>query len=686
MKKIFVFVILGMFYGHAICQSVLESGETLVSGEGEIKVVVAGTGPEKQKALENAFENAIIEALGTFVSANTIIENDNLIRDEILLYSKGFIKAFKILLSEEVKDGISLTISAIVTRNQVYESVKAKGINIKYDPSSMIYKVNEWKILHDREFTMLEKLLDNELRKVHENLYDYTLEAKDAVLKANNYLLPLEVNLKANANLKSEIDNLKIILSELCLDKVERYMAIGKRNLYGGVPAANFVFADTVVGRKQNKAYKYCFSINNNGGIYDSQAHMLTEKDFNKLIATESITLEIRRGSQTNSAQNPLWVEDIFKESDYTPFYVALNEEFEDNQFLKRMIPFKYNPHNIPSNIINPYTITSYDMLPNLQKVIFYKFINKSSVGLIQMYVDFLNTLVGFDLKFNESDTARSHSLKYPLIYYTNNGYGQDLRHRKVEIRHKHLSDPYSTAFSFNQPYYAYYASDASKEKPMPPLCLMIYPDYQQEGKVTVNLSFSEDEFKNVTNLIISPSSPKSYQLVGPIVELDPGSVFRKYYFIDPLHESLFLFDKRDSTIYQTVHVAGKVWMLENLRRFVEVDFGMRFKKDEYDWHEANLVCPSGWHLPTVQEWNLLIENFEDPSKGPAIITKKKSLKLRGDFFPQNIVVDRWWSANEVNESDAIVLKSYGNRTGHYISFEDKDKKQNKDYVRCVKD
>ncbi|GBU25390.1 hypothetical protein R83H12_02033 [Fibrobacteria bacterium R8-3-H12] len=73
--------------------------------------------------------------------------------------------------------------------------------------------------------------------------------------------------------------------------------------------------------------------------------------------------------------------------------------------------------------------------------------------------------------------------------------------------------------------------------------------------------------------------------------------------------------DLRDGKVYKTVKIGEQVWMAQNLNYECE---GSKFYKNNpengkkygrlYDWKTAKKACPPGWHLPTDEEWQTLVD------------------------------------------------------------------------------
>ena len=167
--------------------------------------------------------------------------------------------------------------------------------------------------------------------------------------------------------------------------------------------------------------------------------------------------------------------------------------------------------------------------------------------------------------------------------------------------------------------------------------------------------------------------------------------------------------DPRDGKVYKTVKIGNQIWMVENLAydasssKCYDNNLANCNKYGKlYDWNTAMKACPSGWHLPSQEEWQRLV----DFAGGNEIAGKKLKAKngwnnngngtdeygfsalpggigFSGGDFAVVGNLGRWWSATEIDVSSAF-SRDMSNRS-EGVGSNDLDKTFLYS-VRCVQD
>jgi uncharacterized protein (TIGR02145 family) len=101
------------------------------------------------------------------------------------------------------------------------------------------------------------------------------------------------------------------------------------------------------------------------------------------------------------------------------------------------------------------------------------------------------------------------------------------------------------------------------------------------------------------------------------VIHLQLIDLFRERGFsqiVEVIRGELSLFtDDRDDQVYKTIEIGGLTWLAENLNYEVKDSWwyddeptnGKYFGR-LYTWEAAQTACPSGWHIPSVVEWEQL--------------------------------------------------------------------------------
>jgi len=152
---------------------------------------------------------------------------------------------------------------------------------------------------------------------------------------------------------------------------------------------------------------------------------------------------------------------------------------------------------------------------------------------------------------------------------------------------------------------------------------------------------------------------------------------------------------------YEPVNIGGQIWMAKNWGCYAPGS-GCYEHKDAncekygrlYDWATAMTVCPSGWHLPSDEDWDKLMNAVGGSS------TAGRYLKT-SDWGGENKYGFSALPGGYVNLSDNIYNSYHGGSNGYWwsasayrlgMSYDADDvswEYRSKDYlrsVRCVQD
>jgi high affinity Mn2+ porin len=108
-----------------------------IADEATVQVVATGIGVDAEKALKSAFSNALQQAIGLVADAETIVKNDQVIRDQVLAHSDAYIEKYDtVSQGKNADDLVEVKIKATVRRRQLVEKLVAAKVIAIPEPAA----------------------------------------------------------------------------------------------------------------------------------------------------------------------------------------------------------------------------------------------------------------------------------------------------------------------------------------------------------------------------------------------------------------------------------------------------------------------------------------------------------------------------------------------------------------------
>jgi hypothetical protein len=173
------------------------------------QVEVTGSGTDPEQAKQSAFSNAIEQTVGVLVDAETLVKNDELIRDQILTYSRGYVKQFTVI-KEWQEDGLHhARIRADVAVTKLVDRLKTSKIPVRDVPGELLYRQGEHEI---RSEDNMEKMLAKALAScgLDRLVTAAVVEEPQQVSKD-----PVQANMRVRVALTSDLEAWKEVQASL---------------------------------------------------------------------------------------------------------------------------------------------------------------------------------------------------------------------------------------------------------------------------------------------------------------------------------------------------------------------------------------------------------------------------------------------------------------------------------------
>ena len=201
-----IFVLLFIFVGQIVAKAQIN----------EVELVVNSSGESKEQAITNGLRMAIEQSFGTFVSSNTAILNDDLVKDEIVTVSSGTIKNYTELSSVVMPSGeVAVSLKVLVSVTKLTEFAESHGSSCELKGATIGANIKLQRLYEKNEKIAVDNLL-TEVSKIND-LVDFDI----SVLSATAHGVKVKLTLKATKNLQAINEMVFNTLTSLSLTKEE---------------------------------------------------------------------------------------------------------------------------------------------------------------------------------------------------------------------------------------------------------------------------------------------------------------------------------------------------------------------------------------------------------------------------------------------------------------------------------
>ena len=145
----------------------------------------SASGKTEEIATQAALRSAVEQAFGTFISSNTQIVNDALIKDEIVSVSNGNIQKFDLVSKVTLLDSsIAVSITATVSITKMSSFVESKGFTSDFKGNLFAFNINSQILNEQNEIKSVENIC-KVLDEIALKSFDYKLTISDPVSSNN---------------------------------------------------------------------------------------------------------------------------------------------------------------------------------------------------------------------------------------------------------------------------------------------------------------------------------------------------------------------------------------------------------------------------------------------------------------------------------------------------------------------
>ena len=184
-----------------------------------MKVIVTGIGVDTAAARLNAIRNAVEQLIGVYVSADTLVKNHALLKDEILSYSGGYVRYSRIVSEEHGRDGlVVVTIEADVVASKLKRKLEFLNIAVRNVEGEKLFDEASGRLEEKRASAAL---LEKTISKYPQAAYNFEVGApqiKSVDLASGKATLNIPLKISWD---RSFLDELRSVIAQVARQELK---------------------------------------------------------------------------------------------------------------------------------------------------------------------------------------------------------------------------------------------------------------------------------------------------------------------------------------------------------------------------------------------------------------------------------------------------------------------------------
>ena len=158
-----------------------------------VTLTCSGSAKTEAEAINIALRSAIEQTYGAFISSNTNIINDKLVKDEIVSISNGNIQGYdKIAVINHPNGSINVTLRATVSINKLVDFAVSNGATVNFDGSTYAANVKMAKLRQENTFKAFSNMCD-QVEEMCPRAFDWHIRMETPKAYSNNVTVTVEL-------------------------------------------------------------------------------------------------------------------------------------------------------------------------------------------------------------------------------------------------------------------------------------------------------------------------------------------------------------------------------------------------------------------------------------------------------------------------------------------------------------